>query len=136
MPEGYFGQSRQRLADVLNNGGFTVPGDYFGNAADRLRQRIQPRSRPSKTVILRQWWYAAAALLLVPVLFFLQRQPEAAAPDYSSITSEEIINYVSLYEDINNVPLYELADQSLQNEASAEEELLNHIDEELLLNEL
>lgn len=125
VPQGYFEQSKAQLLARVNNGGFTVPEGYF----ELTQKQLLAQTKPTQKLNLVWVKYAvAASVLLVAGLFFLIPAPAPTA----ALSDDDIINYVA-NDNLNDIPATALVNNTTDD---ADTELMMHLDEETILNEL
>ena len=132
-----------KLSDIPKHNVHQVPEGYF----DRLPMRIMERTAAREQVAAAAWYtqlwrpvrYAVAPLVLlllfVGVYFFNiqqeQQQVQQAGVTFSSLSNDEIYNYLDIYAqvDASDFEEYSIADQELAadflnvSSTTAEEEL-------------
>jgi hypothetical protein len=153
-PDGYFEQSKNSILSKINidtqlylgkmEGGFSVPPNYFNQNKKAILTKIT--NPQAKKITLFSWKYATGiAAILIAILgltFFIKIQnSNSLNTNFSKVTNEDMIDYLAnndvKIEWINEVkPTSQIADKGQNNNKEMEQYLMDHADEQTLLDEL
>lgn len=114
--------------------GFKIPDDYFGQKKANLRAIAEQDLRQNKSKRFKRNWYwmAAAALIALAVYLIPFQQKESENLQFSDLQEEEIIDFLS--EDPNAIypesfVSFHLEDSLSDVEAFDEELIENYLNE-------
>ena len=146
-PEGYFDSLKDRLLDAVSSDdsglpaddGFSVPENYFDSLNERIGKRLPDKS--PKVIPLfgyKQVVYAVSAAAAVFLLVFGLQFRAADSPQFDTLASADIENYLQSY--AGELNTYEIADEldvrdlgisDVMDENLEEENIIEYLDDEI-----
>lgn len=152
VPEDYFNQSAERLLHVINNdlatgkaGGYTVPDGYFEQTTQQILQKVKAR-QPEKIYLWNWASVAKIAAVFITVcgltLFVVtkNKSEQTLSEKLNKVSQDELIDYlanndvkIEWISDVNYTPTKE---STTANTKEIEQYLIDHADEQVLLEEL
>ncbi len=151
VPDGYFNQSTDSIFHTINNdlavgkaGGYTVPDGYFEQVEQQILQKV--KLEEPKKIYLWSWSnvtkVAAVFIAVVGITLFIvvKNQSEQTLSDkLNKVSQDELIDYLANNDvkmewisDVNYTP----AKENNTNTKEIEQYLIDHADEQVLLEEL
>lgn len=139
VPEGYFEASENTILNKTIHSGFSVPEHYFDNLSQRIEQRTSKTTGEKAIPLVNylKWGIAvAASFVAIAGIYFMLPKNSVQATDFSSLSEEEIINYIEV-SDFQDHQLIELAAKSeTPHLTETEEYLINTAEADLIIEEL
>lgn len=151
VPDGYFNQSADSILHTINNdlavgkaGGYTVPDGYFEQAAQQILQKV--KFEEPKKIYLWSWVnvtkVAAVFIAVVGITLFVvvkNQSRQTLSDKLNKVSQDELIDYlanndvkIEWISDVN----YATTKENTANTKEIEQYLIDHADEQVILEEL
>lgn len=154
IPDSYFEKSKENILDKITTepnlnldkmeGGFTIPTNYFEENKVAILSKInKPQARK---IALFNWKYltgiAALFIAVLGIIIFINNQNSTnLSANLNKVSNEEMIDYLAnndvRVEWINELkPISQVEQNGQNNTNEMEQYLMDHTDEQALLDEL
>ncbi|MES2655724.1 MAG: hypothetical protein V4620_09045 [Bacteroidota bacterium] len=152
VPDGYFNRSADRLLHTINDdlavgkeGGYTVPDGYFEQTTQQILQKVKVVE--PKKIYLWSWSnvakVAAVFIAIVGITLFIvikNKSNQTLSDKLNKVSQDELIDYLAnndvKIEWISEVNYTQTKESTPANTKEIEQYLIDHADEQVLLEEL
>lgn len=112
VPENYFHNMEEAILRKTVNIGFSTPEGYFENLSKKIENKIQQKQNPVVPLFNKKYWISgiAASLIAISGIVFwtMEKNPNNLQADLSSISDEEMIEYLAV-EHFEEIPVEVIA---------------------------